>query len=195
MMFCLAGFVALAWPSAAQDIKYRPRSLIERLFTRDVPDQPRVVRPRVAAKKSRGLLDTLFILIFCCAFLFAFLRQAAATTAWVALATSVGFALVSYGFPRLFPPETLNGSVGYLPYVFVLLTMTGYLASRGAPAARAFGLAVMVFCISLTLRTIDLELCARFPLGTHFLWHLLNGYLLWLISREMILHRYASQDG
>jgi hypothetical protein len=73
--------------------------------------------------------------------------------------------------------------------------MTGYLASRGAPAARAFGLAVVVFCVSLTLRTIDLELCARFPLGTHFLWHLLNGYLLWLISREMILHRYASQEG
>ena len=146
------------------------------------------------ATRWAGLLDVLFILIFCCVLLFAFLRQAAGTPAWVALITSVGFAVVSYGFPRLFPPETLNGSIGYLPYLFVLLTMTGYLASRGAPAARAFGLGVVVFCVSLTLRTIDLELCARFPLGTHFLWHLLNGYLLWLVSREMVLRRYASQD-
>jgi hypothetical protein len=67
------------------------------------------------ATRWAGLVDTLFILIFCCAFLFAFLRQAAATTAWVALATSVGFALVSYGFPRLFPPETLNGRSAISP--------------------------------------------------------------------------------
>jgi hypothetical protein len=146
------------------------------------------------ATRWAGLLDTLFILVFCCAFLFAFLREAARTSAWVALATSVGFAVVSYGFPKLFPPETLNGSVGYLPYLFALLTMTGYLASRGAPSARAFGLAIAVFCISLTLRIVDLEICARFPLGTHFLWHLLNGYLLWLVSREMILRRFTPQD-
>jgi hypothetical protein len=173
---------------------------------RTVPGDVRMLAPLVflvgigsflfhtLATRWAGLLDTLFILIFCCAFLFAFLRQAAGTPAWVALPTSVGFAVVSYGFPKLFPPETLNGSVGYLPYLFALLTMTGYLASRGAPSTRTFGLAIVMFCISLTLRTIDLEICTRFPLGTHFLWHLLNGYLLWLVSREMILRRFDPQD-
>jgi len=72
--------------------------------------------------------------------------------------------------------------------------MTGYLASRGAASTRTFGVAVIVFCISLTLRTVDLELCPRFPVGTHFVWHLLNGYLLWLVSREMILGRIAPQE-
>jgi hypothetical protein len=146
------------------------------------------------ATRWAALLDTLFILAFCCAFLFAFLRHAAGRTFWTALAASVGFALLSFGFPFLFPRETLNGSLKYVPYLIALLTMTGYLASRGAPSARAFGLAVVVFCISLTLRTIDLDLCPRFPLGTHFVWHLLNGYLLWLVSREMILGRVASQE-
>jgi hypothetical protein len=174
---------------------------------RTVPGPARLLAPLVflvgigsflfhtLATRWAWLLDTLFILLFCCAFLFAFLRQVVRTSASVALATSVGFAGVSYGFPRLFAPETLNGSVGYLPYLLALISMTGYLAARGARSARAFGLAIVVFCISLTLRTIDLQFCARFPLGTHFLWHLLNGYLLWLVSREMIMRRLVPQDG
>jgi hypothetical protein len=146
------------------------------------------------ATRWAALLDTLLILVFCCAFLFAFLRQAAKQTLSTALAVSVGFALLSFGFPFLFPREMLNGSLGYVAYLIALLTMTGYLASRGAPAARTFGVAVILFCISLTLRTVDLDLCPRFPLGTHFVWHLLNGYLLWLVSREMILGRVAPQE-
>jgi hypothetical protein len=59
---------------------------------------------------------------------------------------------------------------------------------------RAFGLATVVFCVSLTLHHRFGHMRTRFPLGTHFLWHLLNGYLLWLVSREMILRRCASQD-
>jgi hypothetical protein len=146
------------------------------------------------ATRWAALLDTLLILVFCCAFLFAFLRQAAKQTLSTALAVSVGFALLSFGFPFLFPREMLNGSLGYVAYLIALLTMTGYLASRGAPAARTFGVAVILFCISLTLRTVDLDLCPRFPLGTHFVWHLLNGYLLWLVSREMILGRVAPRE-
>jgi uncharacterized protein len=68
---CAAGFVALSWPTGAQEIKYRPRNLIERLFTtRDLEQQPRAVRPRVtrpraaeprvAVKPRRGLLERLF---------------------------------------------------------------------------------------------------------------------------------------
>jgi hypothetical protein len=69
-MLCLAGFVALAWPTAAQEIRYRPRGLLERLFTRDVPDQPRAVppravrpravQPRATAKSDRNLFERLF---------------------------------------------------------------------------------------------------------------------------------------
>jgi hypothetical protein len=73
-----------------------------------------------------------------------------------------------------------------------LLAMSAWLAWHHAPAARALGLASVVFCISLTLRTVDLTLCARFPLGTHFLWHMLNGLLLWIVSREMLLGRYVA---
>lgn len=144
------------------------------------------------AVRWAALLDTLFILLYCCVFLYGFLRHAVRAPAWAALATAVAFALISYAFPHLFPKQALNGSTGYIPYLFGLLAIAAWLAWHHAPAARALGLASVVFCISLTLRTVDQELCARFPLGTHFLWHLLNGLLLWIVSREMLLGRYAA---
>ena len=146
------------------------------------------------ATRWAGLLDTLLILLFCCAFLYAFLRQVLGAPGWIALATSIAFAVISYTFPRLFAPGTLNGSVGYLPYLVVLIAMTSYLVWQRAPAARAFGLGFVVFCISLTLRTVEPDICPRFPLGTHFLWHLLNGYLLWVVSREMLMGRSRAQS-
>jgi len=144
------------------------------------------------AVRWAGLLDTSFILLFCCVFLYAFLRHAVPVPTWTALAAAAAFAIISYAFPRLFPPGTLNGSTAYVPNLVGLLAMAAWLALRKAPAARMLGLASVVFGVSLTLRSVDRELCARFPLGTHFLWHLLNGLLLWIVSREMLLGRYAS---
>lgn len=175
---------------------------------REIPADIRMLPPLVflvalgsslfhtVAVRWAALLDTLFILLYCCVFLYGFLRHAARVPAWSALVTATAFALMSYGFPHLFPKGALNGSTGYIPYLFGLLAISAWLAWHRAPAARALGLASVVFCISLMLRTVDQELCARFPLGTHFLWHLLNGLLLWIVSREMLLGRYvASAEG
>ena len=148
------------------------------------------------AVRWAALLDTLFILLYCCVFLYAFLRHAVRAPVLAALVIAAAFALISYESPNLFPKGALNGSTGYIPYLFGLLAISAWLAWHRAPAARALGLASVVFCVSLTLRTVDQELCARFPVGTHFLWHLLNGLLLWIVSREMLLGRYvASAEG
>jgi hypothetical protein len=45
-----------------------------------------------------------------------------------------------------------------------------------------------VFAVSLALRTADLPLCAALPLGTHFLWHLLNAVVLYSLTRTMMRH-------
>jgi hypothetical protein len=147
------------------------------------------------AVRWAGLLDSLFILLYCCVFLYGFLRHAVHAPGVAALAAGVAFSVVSYTFPHLFPKGALNGSTGYLPNLFGLCAITVWLAWHRAPAARALALASVVFCISLTLRTVDQEMCSQFPVGTHFLWHLLNGLLLWIVSREMLLGRYAPRLG
>jgi len=47
-------------------------------------------------------------------------------------------------------------------------------------------IAAGVFTLSLCLRTVDAAACERFPLGTHFLWHLLNGAVLYLAVRSLL---------
>lgn len=80
------------------------------------------------------------------------------------------------------PPETLNGSVFYLP-AWVGLLILCVLTRRNAPAlARRLLLAAAVFTLSLAARTVDAALCPALPIGTHWVWHTLNALvLLWLI--------------
>ena len=133
-----------------------------------------------------GLVDSLSILVFACVSLYAFLRHAAAIQSRVAIAATACFAIASGLAPAVLPAGALNHSSAYLPYLAGLIGVTVYLHIAGRPGWRVFAVCTLLFCISLILRSIDLSVCSRFPLGTHFLWHLLNATLLFLLSRELI---------
>lgn len=132
-----------------------------------------------------GLADTLSILLFGCVFLYAFLRHAAGADTWTALAGAGLFTLASYFTPSFLPKGLLNQSGAYFPYLAGLLAIALFLRASARPGWRVFLLGILVFCVSLALRTIDLRVCATFPLGTHFLWHVLNAVVLFLLSREL----------
>jgi hypothetical protein len=44
----------------------------------------------------------------------------------------------------------------------------------------------MLFMGSMMLRSVDLALCAHWPAGTHFLWHLNNALVLWCGMRALL---------
>jgi hypothetical protein len=49
----------------------------------------------------------------------------------------------------------------------------------------ALGLAMgaTLLILSILFRSIDLPLCSGWPLGTHFMWHILNALMLgWMIE-------------
>jgi hypothetical protein len=132
-----------------------------------------------------GLADTVSILLFGCVFLYAFLRHAARLDRWIALAGAALFTAASYLTPGFLPEGFLNGSGAYFPYVAGLSAMTAYLYARGRDNWRIYVLSLALFCASLTLRTIDQTVCAAFPPGTHFIWHLANAAVLFLLSRDL----------
>ena len=132
-----------------------------------------------------ALADTLSILLFAAYFLFLFLTRAARVRGMIALAAAGAFAALSYAFPKLLPSGSLTGSAGYLPYVVALAAMIAYLWRRRPASARAFLGATLLFVASLGLRSVDLPLCGKFPLGTHFFWHLLNAVVLYRLAREL----------
>ncbi|TNF59763.1 MAG: hypothetical protein EP307_09735 [Rhodobacteraceae bacterium] len=74
-------------------------------------------------------------------------------------------------------------SAGYMP-VPALIALYALALWRRAPAlARGFLLGAGILMLSLLARSLDETACARLPLGTHFLWHILNALMLgWMIE-------------
>ncbi|WP_182086618.1 ceramidase domain-containing protein [Aureimonas sp. ME7] len=125
------------------------------------------------------IADVLPIAVFIYGFfglaLYRFLRLHAVAT----MAGTILFAALAQGVERLAEP-LLGSSASYLPALLALGGIGAWLASRGSGAGRLLLLAAGVFAVSLTLRTLDGPLCAAWPLGTHFLWHILNAATLTL---------------
>lgn len=138
--------------------------------------------------------DGLVILAFIYAYLWRYMARIAHAR-WVGIgAAIIAYAAVDYLSGRLFTPATLNGSMRYLPTAGALVLMSAYAARSEPVAARALGLATLVFAISLTARTIDLAVCDALPIGTHFLWHLGNAWVLYLATRALAVGTRTVND-
>jgi hypothetical protein len=74
----------------------------------------------------------------------------------------------------------------YLSALAGLLVLAGFLFFSKDPARRAhwkwYLTAALVFAVSLTARTLDAPLCGDMPIGTHYIWHTLNGVVLYLVT-------------
>lgn len=95
---------------------------------------------------------------------------------------------VAMGISMQMPREILNGSLEYAP-ALLFVTGLGLYHIKNASRER-FGLiaAALTFLISFTFRSLDRDLCDMNPIGTHFLWHILNGCVLYLSTRAFILN-------
>lgn len=84
--------------------------------------------------------------------------------------------------------EVFNGSLAYAPGISILLGL-GLYHYRQRKRGRVLLLAATgFFLIALFFRTIDLAICSSWAVGTHFLWHLLNGVVLYLSMKALILN-------
>jgi ceramidase len=150
------------------------------------------------------LADTIPITTFIFAYLMFALRKflrlkwPAIVVTMIAFA-AVSFAARSFECPSLFPraPDAIGsgrclwGSIAYAPALTALLLIAWVLQRRSEPAAPSILYAASVFIVSLTARTLDIPACHFLavggrPLGTHFVWHMLNACTLYLLLRAAI---------
>lgn len=84
-----------------------------------------------------------------------------------------------------------NGSEQYLPAVIALLVLSVLSLKRNHPLRYWFVSATAIFIVSLGFRTVDLHTCEALHVGTHFMWHILNGVMIALLLQALIRHRAA----
>ncbi len=99
------------------------------------------------------------------------------------LVAYISVAMFARGYPQI-----LNGSLVYAPALW-LMAMLGVYHLRHATAERSILLVTTaIFTLSVSLRSMDMAVCSSFPIGTHFLWHVLNGLVLYLSMRTLMNH-------
>ena len=103
------------------------------------------------------------------------------------VALSIFFA-ATFGLQSLVPSAFLRGGALYLPALFVMTIIGAALYRQRRAAGKAMFAATGLFFLSFMARSLDAPMCASFPLGTHFLWHVLNAILLYLLLRIGILY-------
>ena len=143
--------------------------------------------------------DVLPILAFMLMFLWVSLSRFFGWRVWATLGALALFFGSTFTLEAAVPGEFLYGGALYAPPLFTLLAMAAALSRRHLAAGRALFAATCVFLVSLAARMLDMPICPMFPLGSHFLWHIFNALLLYLLMRSVILYappsRQASAPG
>lgn len=135
------------------------------------------------------VLDEVPILLFQLVYLWLYARRVARlgrAASVCALAAYLAVAIHARQFPHL-----LNGSLVYAPALAVTGALGIYHAWTARPARWALLAATGVLLLAVWARTVDAAVCERFPLGTHFLWHLAVALVLYLSMRALMQARGA----
>ena len=131
------------------------------------------------------MADTLTIVLFIILYFWCMLFRIGRCTIFQALICFVAFVGFSHMLVAQFPHK-LNDSIGYLSSMIALIIIAVHLHLKARPSSQHFMLASIVGVCSLFCRAIDREVCAMVPTGTHFLWHMLNATLLYILLKQLI---------
>ena len=141
------------------------------------------------AEAWSALADTLPITAFILCYIYLMNRDFLGWRPWVAALGTLGYlpyagavtpVLDALPFFRI---SDFYWTVPILIGVYVIAMRT-----RAPDTARGLAIGATLLSVSITVRSADLPLCQALPMGTHFVWHCLNGVMLgWMIA---VYHRH-----
>lgn len=131
-----------------------------------------------------GMADVLAIVLFILVYIFAANRHywgLEGVKLWAATGAFLPYAAVMVPVFAALPFFEI--SAPYWPVALLIGIYALALWDKHPATARGLAIGAGLLCVSLTFRSVDEILCAQIPLGTHFVWHILNGVMLgWMIE-------------
>lgn len=131
-----------------------------------------------------AIADTAPILFFILVYIFAINRDVWGMKQWPALGvTLLFFPYAAATLPLFQQIPGLGSSAGYAPVPLLILIYAVLLRNRVPETARGLAIGAGILIASILFRAVDEPFCAQIPLGTHFMWHILNAIMLgWMIE-------------
>ncbi|WP_207186311.1 ceramidase domain-containing protein [Rhodocyclus purpureus] len=139
------------------------------------------------------LADVGSIFVYELAFVALYARRVAGFGSATVGSLLLAFLLLSFAFVAL-PREWLNGSLGYVPALLFIAAFAVHHRAQRRREPLILHLSAFVLLLALLFRTLDAPLCPYWPIGTHFLWHLLDGLLLYLTTRAYVLNEAPARS-
>jgi hypothetical protein len=125
-----------------------------------------------------------FILIY----LFCFLKWELCLSTLGSIVGLGIFAVLTTATSIIADKEFVNGSQQYFGAWTALFGIgCYYMADRRSPARWLTLIAAALLASSLFFRAVDMWWCGVWPLGTHFLWHTINGVVLYLATKSYLI--------
>ena len=135
------------------------------------------------ANSLGALLDVLSIIVFGTTYIFAV--NLCFLNAGYFLSFFIAILLVPFSFVVSFLTVAafgdLNGSSWYISFVILFLIYAFLMREISTQFSRVLIYSTLFFLISIIFRSIDQAFCNIIPVGTHFIWHIMNGILLSLL--------------
>ena len=147
------------------------------------------------AQTWAGALDVLLILLFTLFYLFAASKDFLGAPRSIALVITLGFFPFSIIVDWLTLPLNFLGSTrAYMPILILIILFSLLIYTRLPKVSRGLAIGAFILMTSMIARILDVPLCQTIPIGTHFLWHVMNAVMLaWMIEvyrRHIISKNY-----
>ena len=85
-------------------------------------------------------------------------------------------------------PDVLFGSLGYVPGLIVLSILGICHVITGRHGRDTLTVASALYLAAVCFRSVDRAVCGAFPVGTHFIWHVLAAAVMYLAMKVLVLN-------
>lgn len=135
------------------------------------------------ATQWASLADVAPIGIFILTYLFAVNRDMLGLPWWGALLATAGFVPYAYVLVPILNQMPFFSISNFYWTVPLLLFLYAWGLRRNQELSSGLITGALILCASISVRSVDETFCAQWPIGTHFIWHCLNGLMLgWMIE-------------
>ncbi|GGB51970.1 hypothetical protein GCM10011316_24960 [Roseibium aquae] len=140
------------------------------------------------ATRWAGAADVIPIMLFILFYLLMALRRFLELHWVICVSILIGFFVLGPMVGEIWVP-IIGGSASYLPALLAIFVVGAFYLPKNRRLALWVLASGGVFTLSLTFRALDMPMCDQISLGTHFLWHILNAVVLFLLLRVLIWQR------
>ena len=136
------------------------------------------------AQTWAALIDVLSIAVFVFTYLFLANRNYLGLSVKHSIIIMILFLPINFiSSNYLLDFDFLGDSAGYMPILFLTGAYALILRNKLPKVSNGLLIGFYALAISLAFRTVDQTFCSQWPVGTHFMWHIVNAITLaWVIE-------------